>query len=227
MSNTEFNGVRTAEMLTVRSQLFALGDDVRECTFHPRVAANVPGSVWTAREQYKAEKMEKKLGIKDFALELGVNYNSTAYAQYGIIHRRMAFSRCRKEYLDGSISGALTKLDASFGVKQILKRFTCSHKGCNKVISINDERCGCSGFYCLIHKARSAHNCDVRKKELADLDKKEKEENQKRDKPLPDETFEKNELSLIMDVYNLATQCLEAKKTKAKQRNTLERLHQS
>ncbi|CAE7868758.1 ROCK1 [Symbiodinium necroappetens] len=89
----EFNILRSDEMLALRQRIFTKEEDVLECTFHPRTAANVPGHVYKFRERI-SERMDasKVTGVKDFVKELGEEFKAHKYPNYWKVSSRVGRS---------------------------------------------------------------------------------------------------------------------------------------
>lgn len=233
----EFNVIRSDETRALRERLFSRDDDVRECTFHPRAAGNVP--LYIKRMRDRIERTEKDETMDDFVRELGTNFDSTAYNKYRLVHRRMALSRAKREFVKGSVNAALTKLKSSFGIDQLLERFRCHHKGCGKLLSHWVDNCACGGFYCRSHESRDVHNC----KDMAKLISQRAQQAKKLDTEQrarleakgevpppqpPEEKFDnKAELGLLLEAKALAESILAAKRAKEQQHRSLEQLGQS
>lgn len=229
----EFHVLQTDETMALRQHLFAKDEDVRECTFHPQTAANVPRHVLAERDRI-SDRMEpeKITSIEDFVKEIGENYDGPKYAKYRHVRRHHMLSQAKSQYFKGALNDALTKLKSSFGVQQILDRFRCHHKGCGKQLdtSQNIKKCDrCSGFYCAQHKSKTVHNCEVMKEQIKAKAKKEAEEVGEGDKSRPpEENFDnKVEFGLLLEARDLAENIITALNKKEKEKVGLEHLGQS
>ncbi|CAE7616681.1 unnamed protein product [Symbiodinium natans] len=229
----EFNILRSDEMLALRQRIFSKEEDVLECTFHPRTAANVPGHVLKFRERI-SERMDasKVTGIKDFVKELGDEFKAHKYPNYWKVHRRAMLQKAKRDFVRGALKSSMEKLQRHFGVQQMLDRFRCYHKNCGRKLDHHAEICKCAGFYCHIHKPPQVHNCkDMKKiletkaKEAKDLEIKLREEGEA---PPPEEKFDnKVEIGLLLEAHELAESIQAAMKEKDRQKHNLERLGQS
>eukprot|EP00439_Symbiodinium_sp_Y106_P063405 s2288_g9.t2 len=229
----EFHILRSDEMLALRQRIFTKEEDVLECTFHPRTAANVPGHVYKFRERI-SERMDasKVTGVKDFVKELGEEYKAHKYPNYWKVHRRAMLQKAKRDFVRGNLKGAMEKLQRHFGVQQMLDRFRCYHKNCGRKLDHHAEICKCAGFYCHIHKPPQVHNCkemkkilETKAKEAKDLEIKLREEG---GDPPPEEKFDnKVEIGLLLEAHELAESIQAALKEKDRQKHSLERLGQS
>ncbi|CAE7234115.1 ROCK1 [Symbiodinium pilosum] len=229
----EFNILRSDEMVALRQRIFSKEEDILECTFHPRTAANVPGHVYKFRERI-SDRMDasKVTGIKDFVKDLGEEFKAHKYPNYWKVHRRAMLQKAKRDFVRGALKSAMEKLQRHFGVQQMLDRFRCYHKNCGRKLDHHTEICKCAGFYCHIHQPPQVHNCkDMKKileakaKEAKDLEIKLREEG---GDPPPEEKFDnKVEIGLLLEAHELAESIQAAMKEKDRQKHSLERLGQS
>lgn len=229
----EFHVLHTDETIALRHRIFAKDEDVRECTFHPQTAANVPRHVLAERDRI-SDRMdpERITSIDDFVKEIGENYEGPKYARYRHVRRHHMLSQAKAQYVKGALNDALTKLKSSFGVQQILDRFRCHHKGCGQKLDTDQkiQKCDrCSGFYCSKHKGKAVHNCEVMKEIIKSKAKKEQEEVGEGDKSRPpEENFDnKVEFGLLLEARDLAENIISALSKKEKEKHDLEHLGQS
>eukprot|EP00929_Paragymnodinium_shiwhaense_P055147 TRINITY_DN27659_c0_g2_i1.p1 TRINITY_DN27659_c0_g2~~TRINITY_DN27659_c0_g2_i1.p1 ORF type:complete len:1634 (-),score=460.19 TRINITY_DN27659_c0_g2_i1:336-5237(-) len=230
----EFNIEQVKESKIWRPKIYAMEDDIRECTFHPRAAGNVPLHIRKARHKVGEtfSRQDEPTSIADHVKDLGENFTSQKYQNYHIVRRRQSLTRAKRSFAQGHIIGALQKLQTEFGVNQIMKRFRCFHKGCGRLLTETAEMCACSGFYCANHVDTKVHNCKEQKLILL----KEADAQRKRDQamkangetPQPEEKFDdKVELGLLLEVLHLAEAIFRQKKEKMKQKRAIERIEQS
>lgn len=213
-----------------RPRIYALEDDARECTFHPRTAGNVPRHIMKARE--RIGRVEENTDIRTFVDGLGSDFKSLKYHKYAMVKRRSGLQKARRKYHEGLYMEALKKLSEEFGVEQILRRFRCFHKGCNSLLDQYTDICACSGYYCPVHTDQGIHDCKAMKKSIADAAQasknKAKELMAENITPPKEEDFSnKADLGIIVEVLHLVEAIHQARDSKRRMRHSLETLDQS
>lgn len=222
---TEFHMLRSGEYAKWKQHIYAREDDARECTFHPKSSVNVPRHVMEERSKIiRGDTGERS--VERFAKDLGVDFKSAAHNNYVIVNRRMTLSRARRDYANGFFMTAWKKLEAEFGVQQILDRFTCYKPGCGAPLDFSIGVCRCTGYYCHRHTDPDTHACKEMKAKLVEKARAFKEKS-KESGGLPEEQFEKWQFGLIQEVYQLAAAIRDARKARRRQRRSLEQLGQS
>lgn len=242
----EFHLSLKKDAMDLKKLVYLREEDARECTFHPRAAGNsnfrvmkfrVDGGVEGKGVQLmnfhgrSAKEHVDGFGQEDFDTK---GPGARSEPLYKLVNRRMAFSKARRQFAEGYFEAALSTLKEKFDVDDIVTRFECHAPGCGKKInSMSPFQCmkGCGGYYCDSHKMPHTHDCAKMKVVLqkkADRQKLERERLRDEGKPIPGkELFEKVEAGMVLEVRELAESIREARRAKAKQRTSLERLGRS
>jgi hypothetical protein len=166
MPEWEFHTSQSKDIRSWKSRIYASEDDMRECTFHPRTARNVPLHVHEARDQINAYGFiygneKEKRGIHTYIEKISPKTNHyfdtlpslSGKKNYSFIKRKMTLAIARRYYLEGHFLKAMrtlesgtieagqqphhTKVMDGFAVQQIADYYRCFHKGCGKLLDLN------------------------------------------------------------------------------------------
>jgi hypothetical protein len=161
----EFHMSRSKDLRQWRSKIYALDDDARECTFHPRTARNVPRHVNEQRDMinaygfiYGADKEAR--GIKTYIEKISPKVNHyfdtlpslSGKKNYSFVKRQMTFAVAKRYYHEGHFIKALKTLESGtidagqqphpskvmdgFAIQQIVDYYRCFAHGCGKLIDL-------------------------------------------------------------------------------------------
>lgn len=224
--DNEFFCSKSRQVQSWRRRVFGTEDEIRECTFHPRAAANVPKHVLEERKKLPDDLLTKKMGIRGFADRLrggsGELFESHHYPDYHYIFRKKWLAQARREFASGMIVKANQVLATEFNFDMILKHFTCFHPGCNMNLPTNAKPCTCAGFFCIAHAPKEIHDCKNMKarlmQEAKDQKRKAKEEGTKN---VEEKFDEKRMLGLLLEVLELGEGIKKALQQKSRKRRDL------
>jgi hypothetical protein len=234
----EFHARRSKEIRAWRAKLYAKEDDINECTFHPRAAANVPTHVKyenrVTGDRHKAERQPAQT-VDMFVKDIGTDFGGSE--KYQIVRRNMVLSRARVQFAEGNfikaqqiLQGEIEKGNREFGLQSIMDRSICIYPGCKRPLDHNrgSKRCpNCKGYYCAMHATPPAHICSQMKPIIAANPRVFGEEPEGPGKEREEVPNSKKEEALILEVQKLAEAIRDARKAKARNKFSLKRLKES